>query len=521
MRFIRLAVLALLAMSCAQIAAAQQAFPVGPGVQYVPQSSAPTKRTTNGSTWLNSADGTLRFTNPAGTTSTIGGGAGGYVTIGDEGSSLTARGVLNFTGAGVTCADNSGASRTDCTIAGGGGGGTFATTYSSTATDNRISLNSTGGALSIRDNATPISDYLFKVGDSVGNLFLAMSPQGLELHNKGVTSGVIYKVLNVDTSSVVNTGLSAGGDPTEVLFRLSHTVQFASGAVTAARAFVVEPPTYSSAAANTLSDAATVAILAAPTAGTNMTITRKHALWVQAGLATFAGGLNSTADTTFGTNFKWDYTNSRLLLGAPGTTPTGTLHMSGGSGSAAQMRIDNTFSSVYMMCGSADSAAVAFCGSLSSHPFALRYANSNKVYLNSADLSPASDGGVDYGNQTQHIGSVIAYRLMNVVSTQSFSATPSFDFSTSGASKRMVLTGNVTSSTFTGCSSATDGMLVHLELVQDATGSRTWAGIPTGAKVAGSSMTLSTGANKVDMFTFECHSADSNTYVEVARSMNQ
>lgn len=449
------------------------------------------------------------------------GGAGGYVTIADEGTSRAARGTLNFIGAGVSCVDNSGASRTDCTIA---GGSTFATTYSSTATDNRISLNSTGGALSIRDNATPISDYLFKIADSVGTNYLAMSPQGLELHNKGVTSGVIYKVLNVDTSSVVNTGLSAGSDPTEVLFRLSHTVQFAAGAVTTARAFVVEPPTYSSASASTLSDAATVAILAAPTAGTNMTITRSNALWVQAGMTTLAGGLTTAGDITFaGTNgpHVWDATNSRLKLGTISTTPTGTLHMSGGSGSAAQMRIDNTFSSVYMMCGSADSAAVAFCGSLSSHPFALRYANSNKVYLNSADLSPASDGGVDYGNQTQHIGSVIAYRLMNVVSTQSFSATPSFDFSTSGASKRMVLTGNVTSSTFAGCSSATDGMLVHLELVQDATGSRTWAGIPTGAKVAGGSMTLSTGANKVDMFTFECHSADSNTYVEVARSMNQ
>lgn len=41
-------------------------------------------------------------------------------TIQDEGTGLTQRSTLNFTGAGVSCTDNAGASRTDCTIAGGG-----------------------------------------------------------------------------------------------------------------------------------------------------------------------------------------------------------------------------------------------------------------------------------------------------------------------------------------------------------------------------------------------------------------
>ena len=39
-----------------------------------------------------------------------------YGTIKDEGSSLTQRATLNFTGPGVSCADNSGATRTDCTV---------------------------------------------------------------------------------------------------------------------------------------------------------------------------------------------------------------------------------------------------------------------------------------------------------------------------------------------------------------------------------------------------------------------
>ena len=48
------------------------------------------------------------------------GGGGGYATIQDEGTSLTQRNTLNFTGAGVTCVDNVGSTRTDCTISGGG-----------------------------------------------------------------------------------------------------------------------------------------------------------------------------------------------------------------------------------------------------------------------------------------------------------------------------------------------------------------------------------------------------------------
>lgn len=50
-----------------------------------------------------------------------------YRIVQDEGSALTGRGTINFTGAGVTCVDNSGSSRTDCTITSGGGSGTLTT----------------------------------------------------------------------------------------------------------------------------------------------------------------------------------------------------------------------------------------------------------------------------------------------------------------------------------------------------------------------------------------------------------
>lgn len=57
-------------------------------------------------------------------TQVTGGGAAFYQTVDDEAVALTQRAVVNFTGAGVTCVDNGGAARTDCTIPGflpGGG----------------------------------------------------------------------------------------------------------------------------------------------------------------------------------------------------------------------------------------------------------------------------------------------------------------------------------------------------------------------------------------------------------------
>jgi hypothetical protein len=46
------------------------------------------------------------------------GGAGGYATVDNAGTPLTQRATINFTGAGVTAADNSGSTRTDVTIPG-------------------------------------------------------------------------------------------------------------------------------------------------------------------------------------------------------------------------------------------------------------------------------------------------------------------------------------------------------------------------------------------------------------------
>lgn len=68
-----------------------------------------------------------------------------------------------------------------------------------------------------------------------------------------------------------------------VNYNLSATREWATGAITTQREFLVQAPTYGFVGASTIDDAATVAITAAPIAGTNATITRGMALWVQGG----------------------------------------------------------------------------------------------------------------------------------------------------------------------------------------------------------------------------------------------
>lgn len=114
-----------------------------------------------------------------------GGGSAGYATIQQSGAALTQRTVLNFTGAGVTCVDNSGSTRTDCTIPGGTGAPTGATYILQTANGSLPSaqaLNALGtglvknttltGVLSIAaagtDYAAPTSGSTVLLGNGAG-----------------------------------------------------------------------------------------------------------------------------------------------------------------------------------------------------------------------------------------------------------------------------------------------------------------------------------------------------------------
>jgi hypothetical protein len=90
-------------------------------------------------------------------------------------------------------------------------------------------------------------------------------------------------VTPADTAQTLSTESSS------VIFDFTASRQWATGALATQRAINIIAPTYAFVAASTITNAATLAITAAPIAGTNATITNSMALWVQAGIARFDG----------------------------------------------------------------------------------------------------------------------------------------------------------------------------------------------------------------------------------------
>lgn len=103
----------------------------------------------------------------------------------------------------------------------------------------------------------------------------------------------------VTITGAAHTTLTASTQATDIVFALARTVQFATGALTAQRAFSITAPTYSFVGASTLSTAATVAISGPPVAGTNATLTQTLALWVESGQVGTALGSASAPSYSF------------------------------------------------------------------------------------------------------------------------------------------------------------------------------------------------------------------------------
>jgi len=96
------------------------------------------------------------------------------------------------------------------------------------------------------------------------------------------------KAFTFTTGSPTNQTLST--EINGVDFNLSATRQWATGAITNQREFLIQAPTYRFVAASTITSAATFAISAAPIAGTNATITNSYSIWSQSGGVRFDDG---------------------------------------------------------------------------------------------------------------------------------------------------------------------------------------------------------------------------------------
>jgi hypothetical protein len=111
------------------------------------------------------------------------------------------------------------------------------------------------------------------------------------------TTGTVASALRV--TDAAHTALTLSTERISVLFDFGQTRQWATGALTTERAMRVVAPTIAFVGASTVTTAATVAISGAPAAGTNATITRAYALWVETG----GIGIGATPATSAAVNF--------------------------------------------------------------------------------------------------------------------------------------------------------------------------------------------------------------------------
>lgn len=99
-----------------------------------------------------------------------------------------------------------------------------------------------------------------------------------------------YFTLTTPADTSITTATESIGDN-----HVAGTRTWVDGTVAAQREHVFAAPTYNKTTTSaTFTKAATLAVTAAPIAGTGVTITNDYALWVQAGGAQFDGGLTST-----------------------------------------------------------------------------------------------------------------------------------------------------------------------------------------------------------------------------------
>jgi hypothetical protein len=125
-----------------------------------------------------------------------------------------------------------------------------------------------------------------------------------------------------------HTNLTLSTEAIDANYNLARTVQFATGALTTQRAFVVQAPTYGFVGASTITTAATLAVSGAPAAGTNATLTNTYAIWAQAGTIRSEGGLSAGTTIVAGQGI------STFSTTDASSNSTGCLTGSGGLGIA-------------------------------------------------------------------------------------------------------------------------------------------------------------------------------------------
>ena len=445
-----------------------------------------------------------------------------YDTVADEGVALQRRQVLNLIGSGVTCVDNSGQRRTDCTFSGGGGN---VTSVSATSP-----LSSSGGT-------TPTISIGSAIGASLGGTGLGTYTAGDTIYASGTTSiaklgiGANNRVMTSTGSAPAWTAL--GGDVSGSIGAISvdkikgSTVTLTSPAsaqllVYSGSAWVnadfsnflgssIQDVGTSNSAGNSGDCAQANHVHKIGAGAINDRTMAASGLWTANEIATsgtfgWSGAHTFTKTGTaltvdniaeFGTvSAKSGAALSLKSNGANGSTPQFTFDTANSvTGANPYLRVANAGVKVMDLQVQSSTHYLQFYDSAGSATSALVFNNAPGVYVyNATYLSPYTTNAAALGATGNRWASVWARAYYGTQQASSTSGAVSIN-PASGETVRVVASANITGLTV---SNGTEGQHVTLIMVQDSGGTSTWPSTINNVRLAGGSFAKTTAANAID-----------------------
>lgn len=180
----------------------------------------------------------------------------------------------------------------------------------------------TNGAL---NNQVMISDGT----NAIGNANFTFTGSQLTLSGNTLSSGTSQMLLVLGKA---HTNQTASVAATDVVFDLSATMQYATGAITDLPSILVKPRTYSFVGASTVSVASSMEIAGYPIAGTNATMTKAAGLYINPTASTIP-----STGTTYGLYVDsngYTFYHAAAFNGKVLTIMTGTAPLNIGNGNS-------------------------------------------------------------------------------------------------------------------------------------------------------------------------------------------